>query len=660
MVALIIYSVSGNAQALKHLTMPNLDHLGTIEVVVLRCYPDPAVDSPVVQAPTLPAEPRTQASPKQSARSRKHSKTPELAKPAGQPPVDESSASQLYHDMMGGLFDGACDAPVILTVSMPFGGDGGRDPPIPRQNNDQPWGYTMTSATEGVYHPETQQPTTSGPANHGVRPSRSLGHARGHFTDDWEPTEEQIRQERQQSRASQQRSPRSLSGNISRSGGGFQHSPANSEVNVENTKGWGGAQVSIPPGGPAVVINVNQPAPSVTGWGGVPDTAAPVRSRAESWANRQTPSGYGAQGQTGNGDWKPGIGDDVAWPNHGPQPKKSPYPPVDPGLELANGRWQPKRRNRSRSSGRQKAAHINRQRHSSVLTNLKMPGAWVTNDNQQSDTPSNVNGPTFQTQATNWVGGDNNPKNTGGRYYGSDTGSNGNAQGWGQRDINNNNEPTNWNNPISSADWKNGNTQNDLRNSQQATPTAWPPFRNSLAQNTPVHSSPNVPIAKVWAQPPNSPTQVQVPLPPAPPPPPRPPAPQQPSAPVNNQAQTVPAEPSHEAPATAHTVIPSVTSNVKPYWAAWNRSRSPPTAEQSNTSRKRSDSPSYVYVVDEEPLYSVPEDVAAQKKASHQVQPGPGALYVHKVHTPRYMDSMEEPYAVFVFKYRSKGSSPQG
>ena len=37
-----------------------------------------------------------------------------------------------------------------------------------------------------------------------------------------------------------------------------------------------------------------------------------------------------------------------------------------------------------------------------------------------------------------------------------------------------------------------------------------------------------------------------------------------------------------------------------------------------------------------------------------QVQPGPGYMYVKKRCAPTYIDSFEEPYAKFVFKYRTK------
>ncbi len=60
----------------------------------------------------------------------------------------------------------------------------------------------------------------------------------------------------------------------------------------------------------------------------------------------------------------------------------------------------------------------------------------------------------------------------------------------------------------------------------------------------------------------------------------------------------------------------------------------------------------------EEPPYDVPEDMST----THQVKTGPGFHYVHKRRSPEYLDTLEEPYARFVFKYRTKGesnSSPQ-
>jgi hypothetical protein len=61
---------------------------------------------------------------------------------------------------------------------------------------------------------------------------------------------------------------------------------------------------------------------------------------------------------------------------------------------------------------------------------------------------------------------------------------------------------------------------------------------------------------------------------------------------------------------------------------------------------------------EEEPPFDVPETIAADKGTTRQVQPGKGYLYTHKRASPEYIDSIEEPYARFVFKYRTKGKSP--
>ncbi|PGH13145.1 hypothetical protein AJ79_03852 [Helicocarpus griseus UAMH5409] len=56
---------------------------------------------------------------------------------------------------------------------------------------------------------------------------------------------------------------------------------------------------------------------------------------------------------------------------------------------------------------------------------------------------------------------------------------------------------------------------------------------------------------------------------------------------------------------------------------------------------------------DEPPLYTVPESVAKENSLSHQVQLGSHAKYIHRIRTPEYQDTMENPYALFIFKYRT-------
>ena len=57
----------------------------------------------------------------------------------------------------------------------------------------------------------------------------------------------------------------------------------------------------------------------------------------------------------------------------------------------------------------------------------------------------------------------------------------------------------------------------------------------------------------------------------------------------------------------------------------------------------------------EEPRYDVPQSVATRFGSTKQVQPGKGYLYVKKRCVPKYIDPLDEPYARFVFRYRTKG-----
>jgi len=93
---------------------------------------------------------------------------------------------------------------------------------------------------------------------------------------------------------------------------------------------------------------------------------------------------------------------------------------------------------------------------------------------------------------------------------------------------------------------------------------------------------------------------------------------------------------------------------IKSYWKDWNQNDRSASADP-NTGKKRSQS---AYVVGEEPLVVVPTKVAEEKQLSHQVQAGKGALYHHRAEKAEHMDTMENPYAVFVFKYRSLGDWP--
>jgi hypothetical protein len=84
--------------------------------------------------------------------------------------------------------------------------------------------------------------------------------------------------------------------------------------------------------------------------------------------------------------------------------------------------------------------------------------------------------------------------------------------------------------------------------------------------------------------------------------------------------------------------------NPKPYWNDWNKRPSIPSP------RRLRD----VYIAPEEPMPLVPKQAARAKRVEHQVKTGKGAQYIHLCARPEYLDSMQQPYAVFTFKYRSK------
>lgn len=91
----------------------------------------------------------------------------------------------------------------------------------------------------------------------------------------------------------------------------------------------------------------------------------------------------------------------------------------------------------------------------------------------------------------------------------------------------------------------------------------------------------------------------------------------------------------------------STPPKPKPYWSKW---RNLNTIAEAEMEEDRAPSPEEL----EEPVYSIPAEVAHRNMMSHQVRPGRPAAYTHRRNKPKYMDTHESPYAVFLFKYRDK------
>lgn len=105
--------------------------------------------------------------------------------------------------------------------------------------------------------------------------------------------------------------------------------------------------------------------------------------------------------------------------------------------------------------------------------------------------------------------------------------------------------------------------------------------------------------------------------------------------------------PQPAAPQIYGSTLPMpIDPRPRPYWSNWGQPRRVGNVSKAVVPR----------VEPAEPLHYVPSEVAQRNKMSHQVYVGQPAEYVHKSASPKYMDDFSRPYAVFVFKYRSRGN----
>lgn len=90
---------------------------------------------------------------------------------------------------------------------------------------------------------------------------------------------------------------------------------------------------------------------------------------------------------------------------------------------------------------------------------------------------------------------------------------------------------------------------------------------------------------------------------------------------------------------------------IKPYFTNWNKKPDSLISEPSAVKKANAHNP---YIAPSEPLVPIPEDKAAAKGVHHQVKIGQAAPYTHLCSRPQYLDTFDQPYAIFKFKYRSK------
>lgn len=105
---------------------------------------------------------------------------------------------------------------------------------------------------------------------------------------------------------------------------------------------------------------------------------------------------------------------------------------------------------------------------------------------------------------------------------------------------------------------------------------------------------------------------------------------------------------SNRAPSSYFSVSSRSTNPhayVQPYFQTWRGNGQTPAAKPLPRQ------PREPYSYGPAPTPHLPADRVGNR--SHGVRAGKGADYSHKVYHPKYLDTVEDPYAVFVFNYRS-------
>ena len=118
---------------------------------------------------------------------------------------------------------------------------------------------------------------------------------------------------------------------------------------------------------------------------------------------------------------------------------------------------------------------------------------------------------------------------------------------------------------------------------------------------------------------------------------------------ASNTGDGVPLEQPRSHVPSSYLSVSSRSTNphayVQPYFQTWHGNGQTPAAKPLPLQ------PREPYAYGPAPTPHLPADRVGNR--SHGVRAGRGADYSHKVYHPKYLDTVEDPYAVFVFNYRS-------
>ena len=278
----------------------NGEYVGTIEVVVLRCYPgevsSSAEHSSLVSSPQSPNHVKTSNKPETSKGSQKPKdqqkpkepqkpKDPKKATPSTSADDDSSSSTDDTNSddnppkAMGSMVDGADERPHGAPSTLVFGGDMARDDdPPPRKNSPRRGRGSNSGLFKRGYIPKSQRGSPGGKKSDNSWGGSSISQ---HFNDDWETYNPPGGRNSPEPQATAGRNSKQKSPNLSKrtTSPGVSANPS-----LKNSP-----QVNVPvPAGqpsPAIIINVNH--------GGVspasiaPSVLAPDAPTVHGWALRE-------------------------------------------------------------------------------------------------------------------------------------------------------------------------------------------------------------------------------------------------------------------------------------------------------------------------------------------------------------------------------------
>ncbi|KAL8795585.1 MAG: hypothetical protein Q9195_002006 [Heterodermia aff. obscurata] len=575
----------------------DVQSIGTIEVVVLRCYP---MNEPTKTAFTHPVQNLTT-----SLKFRQ--RVPALiASPIASSSNESWSDDNRSQPGLGGLFDGT-DADILREPGlMHFGGDASWDNTGQGWDNGQTWQQQSQSPqwndvpTNNNISIPGQGQTTSGQWNNGSSHSLAMDQS------------------------------------VSRSRNGSKQSRRSSlTVDIPHASSpaaaWGSQQGAQPSTqSPAVVVNVIQPGATF-----VPSPAHPGWHPSRSSGDTQTLNTTALSPPV---EKKSSKGSDNSGSEHSGSGSSSSNKNSVANNDNTNDNWQ------NTTSGAQDL-------DKNTQEIPKIPGAWAAQDNfsqvpsqwnDNGNNPNNWSAPSIQHQAnqrangqTRWDNGNYKNNNVGTDHAFQqnkwDNGARNGTGGWNSSWANNNDnngppqqiaggtlpQQSTWENDNGTGN-ANGNGTMQWKQNEPDQGQNWGPGNdNGNAGIQSWNNSGNVQPAsrKQYNSNPGM-TSGFVP------------------------SATAEKPVFHHHLATGQPPMLPMPLQPKPYWSKWKAGPDPEPEPE-------------VEAV-EGPIHQVPRDIAQRHWMSHQVLLGKPAAYMHKTSKPKYIDTHQNPYAVFVFHYRSR------